>query len=170
MDLKSYIRDIPDFPEPGILFRDITPLLQDVEAFRFTIERLQDRFKNGPVDAIVAVESRGFIFGAALAYVMGRPLVPVRKPGKLPGQTHATEYALEYGKSSMEMHADGISPGQRVLLLDDLLATGGTLEASARLVSMSGGLVSDAAVIIELTQLNGRRRLPGCDLFSLIQY
>ena len=170
MDLKSYIRDIPDFPEPGIMFRDITPLLQDVEAFRFTIDRLLDRFKDDRLDAIVAVESRGFLFGAPLAYEMRRPLVPVRKPGKLPAETHTTEYTLEYGKSSMEIHVDGVSPGQRVLLVDDLLATGGTLEAGVRLVDMSGGVVSAVAVIIELTQLSGRQRLQGYDVFSLVQY
>ena len=170
MDLKTFIRDIPDFPEPGILFRDITPLLQDVDAFRYTIDLLLERFKDDRLDVIVPIESRGFLFGAPLAYQMGKPLVPVRKPGKLPAETHTAEYTLEYGESAMEIHGDGIRPGQRVLLLDDLLATGGTLEAAARLVEMSGGEVSAVGVIIELTQLQGRQRLKDYDVSSLVQY
>ena len=170
MELKSYIRNIPDFPEPGILFRDITPLLKDVGAFKYVIDRLMDRFQDRQPDVIVAIESRGFLFGAPLSYKMGIPMVPARKPGKLPAATHKAEYTLEYGKSSMEIHTDGIVPGQRVLLLDDLLATGGTLEGSAKLVEMSGGVVQDIGVIVELTDLNGRRRLEGYDVFSLVQY
>ena len=170
MELKSFIRDIPDFPVPGILFRDITPLLQNVEAFRYTIDRLLERFKDDRLDVIVPIESRGFLFGAPLAYEMGKPIVPVRKPGKLPAETHTTEFTLEYGASAMEIHVDGVRPGQRVLLLDDLLATGGTLEATARLVEMSGGVVSAVGVIIELTPLLGRQRLGDYDVFSLVQY
>ena len=170
MDLKSYIRDVPDFPVPGILFRDFTPLLKDVGAFRYVIDRLLDRFQDSQPDLIVAIESRGFLFGAPLAYKMGIPMVPARKPGKLPAATHKAEYTLEYGKSSMEIHTDGIVPGQRVLLVDDLLATGGTLEASAKLVEMAGGVVQDIGVIVELTELGGRSRLEGYDIFSLVQY
>jgi adenine phosphoribosyltransferase len=170
MDLKKYIRDIPDFPEPGILFRDITPLLHNAEAFQYTIDRLIERYKSEPLDTIVAVESRGFIFGAPLAYQMGKPFVPVRKQGKLPSNTYAAEYSLEYGSSVMEIHADDIRRGERVLLLDDLLATGGTLAATARLVETSGGIVAGIGLVIELTELGGRQRLASYDIFSLVQY
>jgi adenine phosphoribosyltransferase len=170
MDLKKYIRDIPDFPEPGILFRDITPLLHNAEAFQYTIDRLIERYKSEPLDTIVAVESRGFIFGAPLAYQMGKPFVPVRKQGKLPSNTYAAEYSLEYGSSVMEIHADDIRRGERVLLLDDLLATGGTLTATARLVETSGGIVAGIGLVIELTELGGRQRLASYDIFSLVQY
>ena len=170
MELKSYIREIPDFPEPGILFRDITPLLKDADAFKHVIQRFLDRFQDSRPDVIVAIESRGFLFGAPLAYQMGVPMVPARKPGKLPALTHKAEYTLEYGRSSMEMHTDAVGPGQRALLLDDLLATGGTLEASAKLVEMSGGVIGDIGVVIELVELQGRRRLEGYDVFSLVQY
>jgi adenine phosphoribosyltransferase len=170
MDLKKYIRDIPDFPEPGILFRDITPLLHNSEAFQYTIDRLVERYENEPLDTIVAVESRGFIFGAPLAYQLGKPFVPVRKQGKLPSSTYAAEYSLEYGSSVMEIHADDIRRGERVLLLDDLLATGGTLAATARLVETSGGIVAGIGLVIELTELGGRQRLANYDIFSLVQY
>ena len=170
MDLKEYIRDIPDFPKPGILFRDITPLLGNPQAFGHVIDSLQGRYSNDSIDAIVAVESRGFLFGAPLAYRMGKPFVLVRKPGKLPAATHATEFTLEYGSSSVEIHKDGISQGERVLVLDDLLATGGTLAATARLVEMAGGVVSGIAVVIELTDLNGRDQLKGYDVYSLVKY
>lgn len=170
MDLKSFVRNIPDFPEPGILFRDITPLLQDVGAFRCTIDLLAERFTSEQIDLIVAVESRGFLFGAPLAYKLGKPIVPVRKPGKLPARTHKVEYTLEYGSNTLEIHVDGIKPGQRTLLLDDLLATGGTLQAGARLVEMAGGVVAAIGVIIELTQLRGRGLLEGYDVFALLEY
>lgn len=170
VELKSFIRDIPDFPEPGILFKDITPLLGDTAAFSYTIDLLYQRFKPEEFDVIVPVESRGFLFGAPLAYRMGKPIVPVRKPGKLPAATHSTEYVLEYGSNTMEIHADGIQPGQKVLLLDDLLATGGTMAATARLVERSGGVVAAIAVVIELTGLKGRAKLADYDLVSLIQY
>lgn len=170
IELKSYIRDIPDFPKPGILFRDITPLLKDVDAFKYVIDRFFDRYQGNQLDVIVAIESRGFLFGAPLAYKMGIPIVLARKPGKLPAVTHTSEYTLEYGKSSIEIHTDDVSRGQRVLLLDDLLATGGTLEASAKLIEMSGGVVQDIGLIIELMDLDGRRRLEGYNIFSLIQY
>lgn len=170
MDLKAFIRSIPDFPSPGILFRDITPLLADREAFKYTIDSLRAQYKDRAVDAIVAVESRGFLFGAPLAYRMGKPLVPVRKQGKLPAKTYTTNYSLEYGASKMEIHADGINKGDRVLLLDDLLATGGTLAAAAGLVEVSGGAVEGIGVVIELTDLKGREKLAGYDVFSLVKY
>ena len=170
MHLKSFIRDIPDFPEPGILFRDITPLLRDTGAFRYTIDLLVDCFRDHDPDVIVVVESRGFLIGAPLAYELGKPMVPIRKPGKLPAATHRAEYTLEYGSDTMEIHVDGVGPGQRVLLLDDLLATGGTLAASCRLVEMSGGEVIGIGVIIELTQLGGRSRLEGYEVHTLVQY
>jgi adenine phosphoribosyltransferase len=170
MDLKAFIRDVPDFPKAGILFRDITPLLHDAGAFKYTIDQLVERFENERLDVIVGIESRGFLFGMPLAYQMGKPFVPVRKPGKLPSATHTAEYTLEYGSDSMEIHVDGIRPGQRVLVLDDLLATGGTLDATVRLVEMSGGVIGAIGVIIELIPLDGRRRLAGYDVFSLLQY
>lgn len=170
MDLKQYIRDIPDFPEPGILFRDITPLLRDIQAFKVVIDELIDHYSNVAFDTIVAVESRGFLFGAPMAYQMGKPFVPVRKKGKLPAATHTAEYSLEYGSNIMEVHAGDISEGDRVLILDDLLATGGTLDATARLVEVSGGSVAGIGLVIELMDLGGRGRLFNYNVFSLIQY
>jgi adenine phosphoribosyltransferase len=170
MDLKQFIRDIPDFPEPGILFRDITPLLRDAEAFAEVIDRLAEKYRDLDFDTIVAVESRGFLFGAPLAYKMGKGFVPVRKVGKLPAATHTAEYSLEYGTNEMEIHVGDISPGEPVLILDDLLATGGTLEAAVELVEKSGGKVSGIGLVIELTALGGRGRLASYDVFSLMQY
>ena len=170
MELKAFIRDVPDFPEAGILFRDITPLLLDAGAFKYAIDQLVERFKAEQLDVIVGIESRGFLFGAPLAYQLGKPFVPVRKPGKLPAATHTAEYTLEYGSDAMQIHVDGIGSGQRVLVLDDLLATGGTLDATVRLVEMSGGVIGAIGVIIGLTQLDGRGRLAGYDVFSLLQY
>ena len=170
VELKDFIRDIPDFPEPGIIFKDITPLLQDAAAFTQAIDSLIECFDAGSYDIIVPVESRGFLFGAPLAYRLGKPLSPVRKPGKLPYETHSTEYTLEYGSNSMEIHVDAVQPGQRALLLDDLLATGGTLAAAARLVETAGGVVAGVAVVIELEFLQGREQLKGYDLQALIQY
>ena len=170
MELKDYIRDVPDFPEPGILFKDITPMLANPQAFGLAIDSLEGLFKAVDFDAIVAVESRGFLFGAPLADRLKRPIIPVRKPGKLPAATHATEYSLEYGTNTMEIHVDGISKNDRVLLLDDLLATGGTLAAAARLVEISGGIIVGTGVVIELLDLNGRKGLEGYNVKSLIQY
>ena len=170
MDLKEYIRDIPDFPEPGIVFKDITPLLASPDAFNHAISLLARKCGDTDIDSIVAVESRGFIFGAPLARELGKPLVPVRKAGKLPADTHAVEYDLEYGSNVLEIHTDGIVPGQRALVIDDLLAIGGTLSAAAHLVEACGGEVAKLAVVIELVFLNGRSRLEGRDLVSLIQY
>jgi adenine phosphoribosyltransferase len=170
MDLKAFIRDIPDFPEPGILFRDITPLLRSPQAFSHVIERLSGRVRQEEFDTIVAIESRGFLFGAPLAYQLGKPIVPVRKPGKLPAETYSTDYTLEYGENTMEMHQDGVHAGERVLVVDDLLATGGTLAAAANLVEMSGGVVGAMGVVVELTGLSGRNSLGAYDVFSLVEY
>lgn len=170
MDIKEYIRDVPDFPEPGIIFKDITPLLRDVKAFDYTISKLVERYREADFDAIVPIESRGFLFGAPLAHKLGKPIVPVRKSGKLPAATHSTQYTLEYGTNTMEIHVDGVEKGQKVLIMDDLLATGGTLAATARLVEMAGGVVSDISVIIELTFMDGRKNLSGYNLYSMIQY
>jgi adenine phosphoribosyltransferase len=170
MNLKDYIRDIPDFPEPGILFRDITPLLADAKAFHFSIDQLAERCQEIDFDVVVAVESRGFIFGAPLARQLSKPLVPVRKAGKLPANTYSVEYDLEYGSNVLEIHADGIVPGQRALVIDDLLAIGGTLSAAAHLVEACGGEVVRLAVVIELSFLKGRNRLEGRDVVSLIEY
>jgi adenine phosphoribosyltransferase len=170
LELKDYIRDVPDFPEPGILFKDITPMLANPQAFGLAIDSLEGLFKGVDFDAIVAVESRGFLFGAPLADRLKKPMIPVRKPGKLPAATHATDYALEYGTNTMEIHVDGISKNDKVLLLDDLLATGGTLAAAARLVEISGGIIVGTGVVIELVDLNGRQGLEGYNVKSLIQY
>ena len=170
MDLKEYIREIPDFPEPGVLFRDITPLLRDPAAFKFAVDSLESLFQSVSFDTVVAVESRGFLFGAPLAYRMGKSFVPVRKQGKLPADTRAAQYSLEYGSSIMEIHADAIAAGERVLVLDDLLATGGTLDATARLIEVLGGVVAGIGLVIELTDLGGRQRLSEYQVSSLIKY
>ncbi|PKB70743.1 MAG: adenine phosphoribosyltransferase [SAR202 cluster bacterium Io17-Chloro-G6] len=170
MDIKEYIRDVPDFPEPGIIFKDITPLLGDVEAFGHIISQLVEHYRDADFDVIVPIESRGFLFGAPLAHALGKSIVPVRKPGKLPSATHSTEYSLEYGSNTMEIHVDGMDSGQKVLIMDDLLATGGTLAATARLVEMAGGIISEICVIIELTFLEGRKNLTEYDVYSMVQY
>jgi adenine phosphoribosyltransferase len=170
MDLREYIRDVPDFPEPGILFRDITPLLRDPTAFKFAVDSLEDLFPAVSFDTVVAVESRGFLFGAPLAYRMGKAFVPVRKQGKLPADTRTAQYSLEYGSSIIEIHADAIAAGERVLVLDDLLATGGTLDATTRLIEVLGGVVAGIGLVIELTDLGGRQRLSEYQVSSLIKY
>ena len=170
MDLKDYIRDIPDFPTEGILFRDITPLLGAPEAFKYAVDRFLDHFSWDNIDMVLGVESRGFLFAAPLAYRFEAPLVPVRKEGKLPFQTNKVSYTLEYGESSLEMHTDAVAAGHRVLVVDDLLATGGTLAASVRLVEQAGGEVAGIAVVVELSDLEGRERLRGYDVFSLVKY
>ena len=170
MDLKDYIRDVPDFPEPGILFKDITPLLGDAKAFNHTISRLVEHYKDFDFDAIVPVESRGFLFGAPLAHALGKAIVPVRKPGKLPAATLSADYELEYGSNTLEIHADGLKKDQKILIIDDLLATGGTLAASAKLVEMAGGVVSEIAVIIELAFLEGRKNLSAYNIHSMLVY
>ncbi len=168
--LKDLIRDVPDFPVPGILFRDVTPLLRDPRGLREVVERLAEELRGVEVDAVAGIESRGFIFGAPLAMALGAGFVPIRKPGKLPAEKIRREYALEYGTSTLEMHADAVCPGERVLVVDDLLATGGTALASVRLVEELGGVVAAAAFVIELSFLHGRRALAGHDVRSLIRY
>ncbi len=170
IDLKTYIRDIPDFPKPGILFRDITPLLGSAKAFQAAIDQLSDNYRNCQIDAIVAAEARGFIFAAPLALSLGVGFVPVRKPGKLPCDTHAFHYELEYGKDALEIHVDGISPGQKVLVVDDLLATGGTVEACCQLVERAGAEVVGCAFLVELTALKGAERIAQRTVFRLISY
>lgn len=170
MELKSYIRDIPDFPKPGIMFRDITPLLKEPRAFREAIDRFAEHYGGWDLDVIVAIDARGFLLAAPLAYRLGKPLVPVRKAGKLPFETHARTYALEYGSDTVEVHTDAIVEGQSVLIVDDLLATGGTIAATAMLVEQAGGRVAGLAVLVELTDLGGRDRLEGYPFFTLISY
>ncbi len=170
MDIKSFIRDVPDFPKPGILFKDITPLLKDPAAYEYVIGAFADHFHGRPVDVVVSVEARGFLFAAPVALRMGKPLVPVRKGGKLPSTTRAVQYTLEYGTGVVEIHDDAIHDGQSVLIVDDLLATGGTLAATAQLVEESGGRVEGLAVLVELQDLAGRERLAVYDLFSLIAF
>ena len=170
IDLNDYIRSIPDFPRPGIMFRDITPLLADAEAFCEVIDRLADHFQDSGITAVLAAEARGFIFAAPLALKLNAGFVPVRKPGKLPLDTHSFHYELEYGNDSLEMHIDAVGPADRVLLVDDLLATGGTMEACIRMVERSGANVVGTAFLIELDSLGGRHRFEPYDVFSLIHY
>jgi adenine phosphoribosyltransferase len=167
--LKQLIRDVPDFPQPGILFRDITPLLRHPTAFREVVAALAARFR-GRVDVVAGIESRGFIFGAPLALQLDVPFVPIRKVGKLPGEKLTREYALEYGTAILEIHRDALDAGQRVLVLDDLLATGGTARAAAGLIEAVGGTVEAVAVVIELLFLDGRGALEGYEVHSLVQY
>ena len=169
-ELKTLIREIPDYPKPGILFYDLTTLLKDPTGFHTMIDRLCEHYAKQKVDIVVGVEARGFIFAPALAYRLGAGFVPVRKPKKLPGKTARIEYQLEYGSDSLEIHEDAIRPGQRVLVSDDLLATGGTAAATIQLVRKLGGEVTGAAFAVELTFLLGRAKLPGLDVFSLIKY
>lgn len=168
--LNQYIRNIPDYPQPGILFRDITPLLQDAMALRFTIETMANRYRSQQIDQVVGIESRGFIFGTPLAYLLGTGFVPVRKKGKLPSQVISVEYELEYGSNVLEIHTDSIQPGQRILVVDDLLATGGTTAGTVKLVEQLGAQVVSLAFLIELAGLEGRSRLPGHDVFALLSY
>lgn len=170
MDLAQYIRDVPDWPKPGVLFKDITTLLKVPEAFREAVDRLAEPFMDKDVDIVVSVEARGFIFGGALAYKLGAGFVPARKPGKLPAETIREEYALEYGTDALEIHKDAIKPGQKVLIFDDVLATGGTLSATARLVERLGGEVVGIALLIDLTFLKGREKLKKYNVYSLIEY
>ncbi|MBU2602157.1 MAG: adenine phosphoribosyltransferase [Actinobacteria bacterium] len=170
MDLSTFIRDVPDFPKAGIIFKDIMPLLQDAEALRYTVERLADFSKERTPDVILGAEARGFILGAALAYAVGAGFAAARKPGKLPWDVARADYDLEYGVDCLEMHVDAIAPGQRVIIHDDLLATGGTARAKIELVEKSGGIVVGLAFVIELEFLKGRDRLEGYDVFSLIRY
>ncbi len=172
MELKSLIRDIPDFPQPGILFRDITTLLNNPQGLRQTIDRLAQECQTADLipDCIVGMESRGFIFAPPLAYKLNAGFVPVRKPGKLPAQVHAVDYELEYGTDRLEIHQDAIAPGAKVLIVDDLLATGGTAKATAKLISQLQAEVIGFAFVIELLALKGKNQLPDIPLISLVKY
>jgi adenine phosphoribosyltransferase len=170
IDLAKIIRTVPDFPKTGILFRDITTLLKNPEAFRYVIDTFTERCRQKNVDVIVGIEARGFIIGAPVAYNIGAAFVPVRKKQKLPAQTITTSYDLEYGSEIIEMHTDAIQQGQRVAIIDDLLATGGTAKAASDLVEMLGGKVVDMDFIIELKPLNGRKKLEDYDVFTMLSY
>ena len=170
LDLKTFIRDVPDFPKKGIVFKDITTLLINADAFHDTIHALCHPHREQKPDVIVGIESRGFILGGAMAYELGVPFVPVRKPGKLPAETVREEYTLEYGKDAIEIHRDAIRKGMRVLIVDDLLATGGTASATVRLVQKLGGLVAGVSFLIELSFLNGRNLLRDIPVYALISY
>lgn len=170
IDPRDFIRDIPDFPKPGVQFKDITPLLGNPAAFGAVIERLTQAFSDQKIDAIAAAEARGFIFGAPLALALNVGFIPIRKPGKLPYATIATEYQLEYGRDRLEVHSDALKPGSRVLLLDDVLATGGTMKACCDLIEQTGAEVVACAFILELDFLKGRDRLTPFEVFSLIRY
>lgn len=170
MDLKEKIRVIPDFPKPGISFKDITTLLKDGEALQETVRRMADYFKDKQIEMVVGVESRGFILGAPLAYEMGLGFTLIRKSGKLPGEVLSVEYDLEYGTDRLEIHTDSFAPGTRVLIVDDLLATGGTIWAAAELIRKLGGEVVGLAFLVELTYLGGRQRLGDYDVFTLVEY
>ncbi len=168
--LEEYVLSIPDFPEPGIIFRDVTSILGDADGLELAINQLQEAIADIDCDVICGAEARGFIFGMPLAYNLHKPFVPVRKKGKLPRETISETYDLEYGSATIEIHKDAIKPGQKVILVDDLLATGGTLAASAKLIERLGGEVARVLVIIELAGPNGRAALPGYDVASLIRY
>jgi adenine phosphoribosyltransferase len=168
--LKALIRQVPDFPKPGILFYDITTLLKDAQGLRTVIEALAEHYRQVRPDLVVGIEARGFIFAPAVAYALGAGFVPVRKPNKLPAATERIEYALEYGTDSLEIHRDAISPGARVLIVDDVLATGGTAQAVARLVEKLGGNVVGIGFVIELSFLGGRSKLGNYPVYSLLQY
>jgi adenine phosphoribosyltransferase len=170
VDFESLIRNVPDFPIPGIQFKDITTLLRDGHAFQAVVDQFANRYLNRPIDAIIGIESRGFIFSAPLAYRLGVGLVPIRKPGKLPADTFQVEYQLEYGSNILEIHQDALEPGARVVIVDDLLATGGTVAAAAELVERIGGVVEEVSFVIELSFLNGRARLEKYPIYSLITY
>jgi adenine phosphoribosyltransferase len=170
MDLSRCIRDIPDFPKPGILFKDITPLLAQPDAFEYAISKLAAHYSTTKIDAIAAAEARGFLFAAPLALQLRKPLVPLRKPGKLPYRTYSLKYDLEYGQAELHMHIDGVSPGAKVLMMDDLLATGGTMAAGCQLVEQAGGEVVSCAFLVELSFLEGRKKLPNYDIYSLMTY
>ncbi len=169
-NLKKLIREVPDFPKEGILFYDITTLLKDKDGFRHTIDALKEQYASLQVDLVIGIEARGFIFAPALAYALGAGFVPVRKPKKLPAERAAVSYALEYGTDSLEVHRDAITKGSRVLIVDDLLATGGTACAATRLVEDLGGIVAGVAFVVELTFLGGRAKLNGYEVYSLLQY
>lgn len=168
--IEEYVRSIPDFPEPGIIFRDVTSILQDADGLQLAIDSMQDFLKDTDVDVIVGTESRGFIFGVPIAYNLHKPFVPVRKKGKLPCETVSMSYDLEYGSAEIEMHRDSIKPGQKVAIIDDLIATGGTIEAAVKLVEELGGEVVKIIFLMELAGLKGRERLAKYDVDSVIVY
>ncbi len=169
-DLKTMIREVADFPKPGINFYDITTLLKDSQGLKRTMDALRERYKGSDIDTVVGIEARGFFFAPALAYALGAGFVPVRKAGKLPYETRSKSYSLEYGSDKLEIHADAVHPGERVLILDDVLATGGTAKAVGDLVEELGGKVVGMTFVIELDFLNGREKLAGRDIFSLLHY
>jgi adenine phosphoribosyltransferase len=168
--LEDYVRSIPDFPEPGIIFRDVTSILQDKDGLKLAIDQMQELLADIDFDVIVGPESRGFIFGVPIAYNLNKPFIPVRKKGKLPCDTVSMDYDLEYGKATIEMHKDAIVPGQKVVIVDDLIATGGTIEAITKLVEMLGGEVVKIIFLMELKGLNGRDKLSNYDVDAVIQY
>ncbi len=170
MEIEALIRAIPDFPIPGILFRDITPLLKDKQGFRSAIDLFADRFRDKGIDYVVGIEARGYIFGAPVAYAIDAGFIPVRKPGKLPYEKFAEEYALEYGTNSLEIHADAIGKGDRVLVVDDLLATGGTAAATGRLLERLGARIEAFAFLLELPQLGGRAKLAPHEIVTFVAY
>ena len=168
--IEEYVRSIPDFPEPGIIFRDITSVLEDADGLQLAVDSMQEELKDVDVDVVVGLESRGFIFGMPVAYNLHKPFVPVRKKGKLPCETVSASYDLEYGSAEIEMHKDSIKPGQKVVIIDDLIATGGTVEAAVRLVEELGGVVVKIVFLMELEGLKGREKLKGYDVASVIRY
>jgi adenine phosphoribosyltransferase len=170
MDLQEKIRVIENFPKEGISFKDITTLIADGEALRETINRIVKHLEDKKIDLIVGPEARGFIFGVPVAYALGEGFIPVRKPGKLPGETISVNYGLEYGEDQLQLHKDAIKPGQRVAVVDDLLATGGTVEGVAKLIEQAGGIVASLDFVIELTELKGKDKLEGYDVLSLVKY
>lgn len=170
VELKNYIRDIPDFPKKGIIFKDITTLLQDKKAFACAIDALADNFRDKRIDLVVAVDARGFILGGAVAHKLGTGFVPVRKKGKLPYKTNSVTYELEYGSDTLEMHDDAVKAGDKILIIDDLLATGGTVKAVADLINKAGGEIIGIGFLIELTFLKGIEKLKGYPVYSLIKY
>jgi adenine phosphoribosyltransferase len=170
MDLKSYIREIPDFPKPGIVFRDLTTLLRQPEALSYTLDALTQKCADLAVDYVVGIESRGFIFGAPIAEKLSVGFIPVRKPGKLPAAVHAVEYALEYGTDRVEIHQDALHSGSRVLVIDDVIATGGTAKATAELITKAGGELAAFGFVVELLALEGRKHLPDVPIMTLIEY
>lgn len=170
MDIKALIRDIPDFPKPGIVYRDITTLLKNPEGLRYVIDRFSEQFANESIDYVVGIESRGFIFGAPIAYKLDAGFVPVRKAGKLPAEIHSVDYDLEYGTDCLEIHQDAIPTGSRILVVDDLMATGGTAAATAKLLNKLGCKLIGFAFVIELLALGGRAKLPDAPIHSLVRY
>lgn len=168
--LREHIVDVPDHPEPGVVFKDLTPLLSDVDAFRYTVDALADHYAGAGIDSVVGIEARGFVLAAPLAYRLGVGLIPARKPGKLPRDSVRQEYELEYGTDALEMHSDALAPGERVLLVDDVLATGGTASAAADLIGRTGAQICGIGFLMELAFLSGRSRLDGYDVHAVLVY